>query len=338
MTVHLYSGGARLVAKSGVGQAMAHQRAALQSAGVAVAESWAVPADAIQLNTVLPGSVLAALRARRRGQRVVWYGHSTPQDFRQSFVGSDRLAPLFGRWLRFCYGLADVVITPTPYALALLRALGVRRPLYALSNGVDTAAFAPSAAHGAAFRRRYGLAAGQPVVVSAGHYMRRKGILEFIGLARALPQVRFFWFGHTAPALVQPAVRRAMARAPGNLTFAGFVSQAALRDAYCGADAFVFCSREETEGIVVLEALACGTPTLLRDIPVYAGWLGHGREVLKAGDLPGFAAALRALLADAALRRALGEAGRAAALRRSLPQIGQQLCGIYRQEGLWRDG
>ncbi len=333
MRVCIYRGGLRLVAKSGIGQAAAHQRAMLRCAGVALA----APADAVHINTVLPGSVLAAWRARRRGAGVVWYGHSTPQDFRHSFTGSDTLAPLFARWLRFCYGQADVVITPTPYAQARLRALGVQKPLYALSNGVDTAFFAPDARHGAAFRRRYGLGADVPVIVSAGHFMQRKGILDFIALARALPAVRFFWFGHTPPALVPRRVRRAMAAAPQNLTFAGFAPQEQLRDAYCGADAFVFCSEEETEGIVVLEALACGTPTLVRDIPVYSGWLQNGRDVLKAGSLPGFVAAAKALLTDEALRAALSRAARQTALTRALPKVGQALCGIYRETGLWRD-
>lgn len=325
MTVHIYQGGLRTVAKSGVGQAALHQRAMLQSAGVRVTDDRAEPADLIHINTVLPDSLLAALRARRRGQRVVWYAHSTPQDFRDSFVGSNALAPLFGLWLRLCYGRADLLLTPTPYARGLVRRLCPGKPLLALSNGVDTAFFAPSREHGAAFRARYHLAPGEPVVVSAGHFMVRKGILDYIALARALPAVRFFWFGHTPPALVPAKVRRAMAAAPANLCFAGFVSQGELRDACCGADAFVFCSREETEGIAVLEALACGTPVLLRDIPVYDGWLRAGHEVRKARDLADFAWQTEELLGDPGSAAALGAAGRQAALARSLPRLGRAL-------------
>ena len=334
MTVRLYPGGMRLVGKSGIGQALAHQRAMLRSAGVRTVESG--PADAVHLNTVLPDSFLTARLARRRGQKVVWYGHSTPQDLRDSFTGWGLWAPLFARWLRLCYRQADVVITPTPYAERCLRQMGVQGPLFALSNGVDTGFFAPNAARGAAFRRRYGLAPDMPVAVSAGHFIARKGILDFIALARALPQVRFFWFGHTAAPLVPRAIRKAMAAAPANLCFAGFVSQEQLRDAYCGADLFVFCSREETEGIVVLEALACGTPTLLRDIPVYDGWLTHGREVCKARDLPDFIAQTKALLTDPAARARLSAAGRRAAQERDLAVIGRRLCGIYRRTGLWQ--
>lgn len=334
MTIHLYTGGLKLVARSGVGQAVSHQRAMLESAGVTVTTGWRARADVVHINTVLPDSVFAALRARLRGERVIWYGHSTMQDFRDSFVGSNLLAPLFLHWICFCYNLADVVLTPTPYARRLLEGYQLRRPVVAISNGVDTGFFAPSPARRQAFRQKYGLADATPVVVSAGHYMERKGILEFIELARSMPEVRFFWFGYTDPALVPKNVRRAMAGAPANLAFPGFVQQAELRDAYCGADAFAFCSREETEGIVVLEALACGVPVVLRDIPVYGGWLHGGQDCYKAGDMVAFRAKVAGLLGGTL--PSTGAAGRAVALARSLPAVGQSLCRIYDEYGLAR--
>lgn len=329
MRVHLYTGSLDAVRRSGVGQAVAHQRAMLESAGVEVTESWDTPADAVHINTVLPDAPLAALRARRRGEKVVYYGHSTMQDFRDSFVGSNLLAPLFKRWLCLCYGLGDIVLTPTPYARGILQTYGLPCPVRAMSNGVDTGFFAPDKARGAAFRRKYRLSDDQKVVVSAGHFMQRKGILEFIALARALPLVEFYWFGYTPPALVPAPVRHAMAAAPDNLHFAGFVTQAELRDAYCGADLFCFCSHEETEGIVVLEALACGVPVLLRDIPVYEGWLTDGVTVYKAADDAGFAAKAEGILTGTLPD--VTAAGRAVAEARSLPRMGQALCGVYRE-------
>lgn len=329
MRVHLYTGSLDAVRRSGVGQAVAHQRAMLESAGVEVTESWDTPADAVHINTVLPDAPLAALRARRRGEKVVYYGHSTMQDFRDSFVGSNLLAPLFKRWLCLCYGLGDIVLTPTPYARGILQTYGLPCPVRAMSNGVDTGFFAPDKARGAAFRRKYRLSDDQKVVVSAGHFMQRKGILEFIALARALPLVEFYWFGYTPPALVPAPVRHAMAAAPDNLHFAGFVTQAELRDAYCGADLFCFCSHEETEGIVVLEALACGVPVLLRDIPVYEGWLTDGVNVYKAADDAEFAAKAEGILTGTLPD--VTAAGRAVAEARSLPRMGQALCGVYRE-------
>lgn len=325
--VHIYTGSLALVGKSGVGQAANHQHAALEQTGASVVTRWQPRSDVIHLNTVLPCSLGAARRARREGIPVIWYGHSTEADFRHSFVGSDLLAPLVKRWLCLCYNQADLILTPTPYSAAILRSYGLRPPVMPLSNGVDTGFFAPDAARRAAFRKAYGLAEGEKVVISVGHFMERKGILDFIALARSLPQVRFFWFGHTDPALVPRAIRKAMAAAPSNLTFPGFLSQSELRDAYFGADVFLFCSHEETEGIVVLEALACGTTTLVRDIPVYDGWLTDGVNVYKGRDLQ----ELRTKLAGILQHRLpdVTAAGRQVALARSLPNIGRALQQIY---------
>ena len=57
------------------------------------------------------------------------------------------------------------------------------------------------------------------------------------------------------------------------------------------ADAFFFPSREETEGIVVLEALASHQDVVVRDIPVYKGWLDTTSASL-ATDVDGFVAEL----------------------------------------------
>ena len=175
MSIYIYRGGERLVGKSGVGQAIRHQTECLERCGVPVADRWRPDVDAVHINTVLPDSVLTALAAHLRGKRVVWYGHSTMEDFRHSFRGSDLLAPLFRRWILFCYGLGDVVVTPTDYSRALLEGCGLKRPVYALSNGVDTAFFRPDPALRAGFRRRYGLREGERAVVSVGHTIARKG-------------------------------------------------------------------------------------------------------------------------------------------------------------------
>ena len=101
--------------------------------------------------------VLTALGARLRGKKVVWYGHSTMEDFRKSFRGSDLLAPLFRRWITFCYGLGDVVITPSEYSSHLLAGYGIRKPVYtSLQWRGHGHSFHPDPALRASFRKRYG--------------------------------------------------------------------------------------------------------------------------------------------------------------------------------------
>ena len=332
MRICIYSGGERLVAKSGVGQAIRHQREVLRRAGVETTDRWSSDTWAVHINTVLPDILPAVLWARLTGRKVVCYGHSTMEDFRRSFRGSDALAPLFRRWITFCYGLGDVVLTPTEYSRSLLESYGLRRPVYAISNGVDTDFFVQDPGLREAFRRRRGLRDGEKAVVSVGHLIARKGRPEFADLARRMPDVRFIWYGWTDPRLVPAEIRQVLDTAPENLEFPGYVGREELREAYCGADAFAFLSHEETEGIVVLEALACGIPTVLRDIPVYNGWLEDRKNVYKSADQEGFRRTLEGILSGSLPD--LTAAGRAVAEERSLEAVGRQLREIYRRENI----
>lgn len=332
MSVQLYQGSLSLVRRSGVGRAVEHQREMLRRTGVDVTDRSCREAQVVHCNTVFPDSLLAAMKARLQGKRVVFYGHSTMEDFRNSFRGSNLLAPLFRQWIRLCYSCGDVVITPTEYSRQLLVQYRIRRPIYSLSNGVDTDFFSPSAQRRQAFREKYGLQDGEKAVLSVGHYIARKGLVEFVELARTLPDVKFFWFGYTNLELVPAQIRQAIETAPDNVVFPGFVSREELRDAYCGCDLFAFLSHEETEGIVVLEALACGIPTIVRDIPVYTGWLTDGEQVYKVRTDEEIPEKVAGVL-DGTLP-SLAEAGLQVAQARSLETVGRRLQAIYQREGL----
>ncbi|MDD3230838.1 MAG: glycosyltransferase family 4 protein [Oscillospiraceae bacterium] len=327
MKVRLYTGSLKLVEKSGVGQALHHQKAMLKSVGVETTYKNDRDAVLVHINTVFPDSLFAALWARLRGQKVIYYGHSTMEDFRNSFKLSNVLAPIFKQWIKLCYGIGNATITPTEYSKRLLLSYGIKKPIYALSNGIDTEFFRPDAQRRTAFRQKYQLCEQDKAVISVGHYIVRKGILDFIKLARSMPETRFFWFGYTNLNLIPAQVRNAIQNAPVNLTFPGYVGLEELRDAYCGCDLFCFMSYEETEGIVVLEALACGIPVLVRDIPVYKGWLRDGENVYKGRDAESFYRHTAAILAGTATDLTL--AGRQTAQARSIQKTGEKLLQIY---------
>lgn len=330
MKVLLYQGGKRIVAKSGVGRALEHQARALETAGIPYTVCPKDEYDIVQLNTVLPDSLLMSLRARLKKKAVVYYGHSTREDFRNSFPGSNLLSGLFGRWIAHCYGSADVIITPTPYSKGLLESYPVKPRVIALSNGIDLKAFHRSEEGGRRFRAAYGLEPSDKVVIGVGHYMERKGILDFIRMAGRFPAYQFIWFGYTPDVLVTGKVRRAMAKSPANLRFPGYVGKERLMDAYSGSDLFFFPTLEETEGIVMLEAMAMEVPVLVRDIKVYEGWLRDGKEVYKGKSLEEFAVLLPGIL-EGRLADLTLEAYRAVH-KNSIGTVGETLAGIY--EGL----
>lgn len=333
--VELYQGGYSVVRKSGVGQAIVHQENILRAMNVEASCKYQNREGILHINTVFPDSVVEAIKAKRRGQQIVWFAHSTREDFRRSFPGTNFLAPLFGRWIVFCYQLGDVIITPTEYSKHLLRGYGIRKPIYVLSNGVDTKYFSPDASARNGFRRSLGLDRSAKVVISVGLWIERKGILDFMEAAKRMPDVTFLWYGDTPKQFITGKVKAAMQAAPDNLRFMGYVSQSELRTAYQGADAFLFLSHEETEGIAVLEALACQMTVILRDIPVYEGWLQNGESVYKVQSVDGAVACIRDVLdhpSDAVCR--IKKRGIEVAESRDYKLSGKQLLQIYELEGM----
>lgn len=289
MKVLLYSGNLKLVTKSGVGEAVRHQQKMLDYLGIPYTTDPKADYDVVHINTIFPDALRMSRRAKRAGKKVLYYGHSTMEDFRNSFKGSNLVAPFFKWWIKQCYNSADIVVTPTPYSKDLLETYGLSPEILSLSNGIDTSFFAPDKAAGQRFRDRYQLSASDKVVLSVGHYIERKGILDFVKLAKQFPEYQFFWFGYTNLNLVPYNVRFAVQSSPLNLHFPGYVDRESLKEAYCGSDAFMFLTHEETEGIVLLEALATQIPTVVRDIPIYRHSLPAGVYVYKGQNVAEFA-------------------------------------------------
>lgn len=328
MRVYLAQEDEELFSKSGVGRAMKHQKTALWMAGVDFTtdkkdKKW----DIIHLNTVNPASYILAKEAKMRGKKVVFHAHSTEEDFRNSFALSNLLAPAFKFWLKRCYNTADVLPTPTPYSKKLLEGYGLKAPLVSISNGIDLARFAPDETKIAKFREFFEIKKGEKVVISVGHYFERKGLPDFCEVARQFPDVKFIWFGHTDEKLLTKNVKNAIARKPENVILPGYIDGEIIQGAYAGADLFFFPSYEETEGIVVLEALASKCQVLVRNIGVFEGWLHSGKNCFMAEDNEGFSKAIAEFLAGE--REDTIEAGFKTAQDRSLEKIGRQLKKIY---------
>ena len=333
MKVLLYSGSQQLIERSGVGRAIYHQKEALVQNQVEYTTDPDDDWDIAHINTIFPGSFLLSRRAHRLGKKVVYHGHSTEEDFRNSFIGSNLVAPLFKKWLTLCYRQGDVIVAPTPYAKKLIDGYHTGRPVVSISNGIDLSFYRRDEEAGRAFREKYGFTDEDKVVLSVGLPIDRKGILDFIELAKRLPQYQFIWFGDLDVPMIPPHIKEALKTELANLHFPGYIRREELRDAYSGSDVFLFLTKEETEGLVLLEALAMKCPVLVRDIPIYEDWLADGRRVYKAADVEGFAAKLAAMLEGSLKAQLPGvlEAGYEVARERSIGSVGWQLAREYRR-------
>lgn len=288
MKVLLYTKQLKVVSKSGVGRAMEMQIDSLRKMGVDITTDAKEQYQTIHLNTIFPSDYFMAKKAKRQGKNIVYHAHSTKEDFCNSFKGSNLIAPLFKKWIMKCYQLGDVILTPTVYSKNLLQGYGIKKKIIPISNGIDTHFYKHDQEKRYEFRKKYNLDEKEKVIMSVGLYFVRKGILEFIELARRMPQYTFFWFGFTPYFQIPRRVKKAIEQRPSNLILPGYVAKEEIVTAYNGCDLFLFPSFEETEGIVVLEALASKIPVLLREIPVYHEWLKDKEDVYKAADINEF--------------------------------------------------
>lgn len=327
MKVLLYTEGIKHIGKSGLGKALKHQMKALDEVGVDYTLNTKDDYDIVHINFYGPKSYFLAKKAKKLGKKVVYHAHSTEEDFRNSFIFSNLLAPLFKKWIIKCYSLGDHIITPTPYSKKLLKNYGIEKPITAISNGIEISFFEKSETAGESFRKMYGYKKSDIVIMGIGLYIERKGILDFIELAKRMPNYKFIWFG-SSPLYASPRkVRKAIKEGAPNLKLPGYVDPSVIKSALSGANLYVFPTLEETEGIPALEALATRQKLLVRDIPVFDGWLKDGVNCYKAKDIDEFEEKIKQIVTGKLPN--LEEEGYKVAHRKNMKNIGNAMLKVY---------
>ena len=271
MKVLLYTEGLKTVGKSGLGKAIKHQQKALEYENIEYTLDPKDDYDILHINTYFPKSYFLAKKAKKKGKKIVYHAHSTEEDFKDGFIFCRQISPLFKKWLIKCYSLGDVIVTPTPYSKRLLEGYkGLEnKKIYAISNGIEIEFFKKDKKLGEKFRKDYNIKKDEKVIIGIGLYIERKGIVDFVELAKRLPEYKFIWFGYSPLAAATKPVRDAVNTKLDNLTFAGYVERDVIRGAMNGCDLYLFPTLEETEGIPIIEACACETDAIIRDIPRY---------------------------------------------------------------------
>jgi 1,2-diacylglycerol-3-alpha-glucose alpha-1,2-glucosyltransferase len=329
MKILLYTENENLIGKSGLGKAIKHQMKALRENNIEYTINPNDDYDIVHINFYGPKSYLLAKKANKMGKKVIYHAHSTEEDFKNSFIFSNQIAPAFKNWLIKCYTLGDHILTPTPYSKKLLLNYGIKKPITDISNGIDINFFKKDIELGKKFREQFNYDENDKIIMGVGLYIERKGILDFVELAKRLPEYKFIWFGHS-PLFASPQkIRDAINTKLSNLFFAGYVEPEVLRGAYSGCNLYLFPTWEETEGIPIMEACAAKLPALIRDIPVFSDWLEDGVNVYKAKNLDEFEEKIKGILnghlAD------LTEEGYKVALSRDIKNIGKKLVDIYKE-------
>lgn len=326
MKILIYNEDYERVKESGVGKAIDHQKKALDLAGVSYTLDPNDDYDICHINTVFPKSASFAKMAKKAGKKIVYHAHSTKEDFENSFILSNELAPLFKKRLIYCYKKGDLILTPTEYSKNILQSYEIGKEIKVVSNGIDLDFWKEKTEDRKNFYQRYGLDKNKKSIISVGLFIERKGILDFVDLAKRLPQYEFIWFGELNLALVPEKIKKVVQTDLKNLHFAGYVDQELLREAYSGSDLYIFPTFEETEGIVLLEALSTKADIIIRDIEIYKNLI-DGKEIYKAKNLEEFYKKIKLFL-EGKLPSLKNEAYKIAQ-EKSIENVGKKLKKYY---------
>jgi 1,2-diacylglycerol 3-alpha-glucosyltransferase len=291
--------------------------------------------DVVHIHTPFIAHYAGVRFAKRANLPCVATYHTFFEEYVQHYV------PGMPRWLgrylarAFTRSQCDDVqalIAPSEPMRDVLVEYGVSTPIHILPTGLPADRFNPG--DGNRFRAQSGLPLDRPLMTYIGRVAHEKNIdflvRVFMKVREAIPRAMLVIAGE-GPA--REALRQLVAslKLEADVFFAGYLDRnSVLLDCYAAANVFVFASRTETQGLVLLEAMAQGVPV------VSTAELGT-RSVLKPGcgaliveeNRDEFAAAVVRVLQDTNLQKDLGERGRTYAKTWSSAAMAQRLTELY---------
>lgn len=162
------------------------------------------------------------------------------------------------------YNRLDTVITPSEHTRMLLEKQGVRKPIKVLSNGIDLNLFKPDNPGAKIVREDYKIY-DNPLILHIGRISEERNVNEFVCAAnlilKKIPNAKFMIVGG-GPHLEELKKLSKELNLGDSIIFTGKIDQAKLAAFYTSADVFATPSTIDTQGLVVLESLACKTPVV----------------------------------------------------------------------------
>lgn len=304
----------------------------------AVVEREAEHCDLIHIQTPFLAHYAGLWAARRYAKPVLATYHTFFEEYLHHYahwLPAPWLKGLARRLSRAQCNDLDAVIVPSTAMRERLLAYGVRAPLHILPTGIPTSRFAQG--NGRRFRALHGIPAARPVALYVGRVAHEKNIeLLLQAMLRAhrdLPELLLLITGEgpALPALKEQARRLGLGEA---VRFLGYLDrQRELPDCYAAADVFAFASRTETQGLVLLEAMAAGLPVVALAAMGTRDILAAERGARVAADDPEhFAGRLLEVLADCAVAPGrLASEARAYAQEWADRRMAERLANLYRE-------
>ena len=158
----------------------------------------------------------------------------------------------------------SAIVAPSQPMLDVLRGYGITVPAEVIPTGLQAHSFA--AADGKVFRQKHNIPLDRPMLLYVGRVAFEKNIDFLLGMAKVLSEERpdiLLVITGEGPAEASLHQLTKTLNIEKNVQFIGYLNrETELNACYKSADVFVFASKSETQGLVLLEAMAQGTPVV----------------------------------------------------------------------------
>jgi 1,2-diacylglycerol-3-alpha-glucose alpha-1,2-galactosyltransferase len=225
--------------------------------------------------------------------RVV-YVHFLPSTLSSSIKLPRLFFGILKWYVKVFYKTASHLVVVNPIFIDPLMKMGIKQErIVFIPNYVDESKFATKVSN-ASIRKQWQFK--KFTVLGVGQVQHRKGVLDFIEVAKKLPAVDFVWaggFSFKAMTAGYEELKKVMDNPPSNVRFLGIIPREKMNELYHGCDLFFLPSFDELMPMSVLEAAVCDKPILLRDLELYQPVFF--KHYLSAHDVDGFVKMIKQL-------------------------------------------
>ena len=258
-------------------------------------------ADIMHYHTIDP---INLVRMHKTKGVNVAYVHFLPETLDGSIKLPKFAFNIFKKYVKTFYHTADYLVVVNPTFIADLVKFGIpREKITYIPNYVSPKAFYKKTSKEiAALKDKYQIPKDKFVVMGAGQVQTRKGVKDFIEVAKKMPDTYFVWCGGFSFGKITDGYEELdnlVKNHPENVKFLGIIPRDEMNDIYNISDVVFLPSYNELFPMVILEAVNLDKPLVLRDLDLYEDILF--KKYLKGHNNSDFVNNLKSLKEDSRL-------------------------------------
>lgn len=208
----------------------------------------------------------------------VAYVHFLPTTLDGSIKLPKAVFPIFKKYVIGFYNSADYLVVVNPSFIPELVDCGIDKDkIIYIPNYVSKENFYLKKKNERMdIRKKYGFAEDDFIVLGAGQVQTRKGVKDFIEVAKKTPNISYIWCGGFSFGKITDGyeeLKEIVENPPKNVKFLGIIPREEMNDIYNISDVLFVPSYNELFPMTILEAVNLHKPLLLRDLELYEGIL-----------------------------------------------------------------